>query len=248
MTCRFLLINPNTSSWVTDALAQQIHRVVGTSRALELDKATATLGASYIATEAAYVIAGHALLDCYAAHVDGHDAVVVGCFGDPGMEALREISGMPVIGMADAAMAEAARQGRFAIVTGGSAWRPMLLRLAGQLGYRDQLADVLAVAQSAADLARDREQALRVLEQSCRQANTAGATTVVLGGAAFAGYGDELAERTGMAIIDSVSATARAMVTLADTLPAKPTSDPASRRPSGATYSGISAPLAALLQ
>lgn len=248
MPPRLLLINPNTSSWVTQALAVQIQSVVGNTNAFALDLATATLGASYIATEASYVIAGHALLDCYAANANGHNAVIVGCFGDPGAEALREMSGLPVIGMAEAAMQEASSIGQFSIVTGGQAWKPMLLRLTMVLGYHNQLTDVVAVSESAAELAKNRAKALDTLELACEQAGQGGAKAIILGGAAFAGYGDELARRTGLAVIDSVSATARAMLKLASGLTGTSAAPPGTRPNSGASYSGVSRQLTALLE
>lgn len=250
MPFRFLLINPNTSAWVTEALALQVGHALGTRKNFHVDAATATLGASYIATEASYAIAGHALLDCYAANQGGHDALVVGCFGDPGLDALREVSGLPVIGMASAAMQEASRHGRFAIVTGGLAWRPMLRRLAVALGHGEHLSDIVAVAQSAGDLAKDRDKALAILEQSCRDARAGGADTIVLGGAAFAGFGDALATRTGMPIIDSVSAMARAMLALSTRSEHTPTRQPSPdiEKTAQATYTGINDPLSRLLQ
>jgi len=53
-----------------------------------------------------------------------------GLIGDPGLLALRESSPAPVSGLAEAAFMDAARHGRFAIVTGGARWAPMLQRLA----------------------------------------------------------------------------------------------------------------------
>ena len=62
-----------------------------------------------------------------SAQVDG---VLIGCFGDPGLFALREVSGCPVTGLAEASFIRAAALGPFAIVTGGERWKPMLQRLA----------------------------------------------------------------------------------------------------------------------
>lgn len=246
MTTRVLLINPNTSQWVTQALVEQIDRVLPADASLSIDAATATLGASYIASEAAYAIAAHALLDCFAANYQDHDAVAVGCFGDPGVSALAEISGLPIVGMADAAMREASETGNFAIVTGGQAWDPMLRRLAQDLGYGQQLCSVIAVTQSAAELAQDRPNALAILAQACQQAHAEGATKIILGGAAFAGYGDELSEQTGLPVIDSVSAMTRALSKLAhenaNTSPSR-----AKASADGAQYSGLAPALSELV-
>lgn len=94
-----LVLNPNTSAEVTAALQAQIGTELAPSGA-SLHTATATLGARYIASEASYAIAGHAALDAWAAHAQGSglpDATLIGCFGDPGLFALRELSERPVV-------------------------------------------------------------------------------------------------------------------------------------------------------
>ena len=138
-----LLINPNTSVGVTDLMSSLVAPLLDAP--LELVAVTARFGASYISSEASYAIAAHALLDVWAAHraAGGRcDAVLVGCFGDPGVAALREIAGVPVIGLAEASLREAAGYGRHAIVTGGLAWRPMLQRFAAAQGLDRDLAGV----------------------------------------------------------------------------------------------------------
>src|SRR5215471_20167550 len=84
---------------------------------------TGEFGARYISTRAAAAIAAHAALDALAEHVTGFDAVYLACFGDPGLAALKEVSPVPVVGMAEASVRTACGLGgRFAIVTGGTAW------------------------------------------------------------------------------------------------------------------------------
>src|SRR5260370_20994634 len=86
MTDRILLINPNTTSAITD-------KVVAAARALAPDVTftgvTGRFGARYVASRAGYAIAGHAALDAWANARDAHDAVILACFGDPGLDRLR---------------------------------------------------------------------------------------------------------------------------------------------------------------
>ena len=180
---RLLILNPNTSASVTARLLAHAQTLLAArapsarTTMVTLDAVTAQLGASYIASEASYAIAGHAALDTWARHAAAGgraDTILLGCFGDPGVWALREATGLPVIGLAEAAMRRAARHGRFAIVTGGLAWVPMLQRLARSLGLADALAAVHAVAPSGAQLAADPAAALSLLAQACRQAASLG--------------------------------------------------------------------------
>ena len=130
MAC-LLVINPNTSASVSELL--QRHLQARTGDALQVQAVTARFGAPYIACEASYAVAQHATLDAWAAaraHGGLPDAVLIGCFGDPGLFALRAGAGVPVSGLAEAAFLSAAKNGWFAIVTGVEPWRPMLERMA----------------------------------------------------------------------------------------------------------------------
>ena len=207
---KILVVNPNTTVSVSDLLARRIGVAVGA--AAEVETITARFGAAYISSEASYVVAAHAALDACTAHCDTHgrpDAIIVGCFGDPGVFALREALALPVIGLAEAAMREAAAHGRFAIVTGGSAWGPMLARLARSLELGDRLAAIEIVAATGAELAADPQRAIVTLGDACARA-AKGVDAVVLGGAALAGMAEAIAPRVGVPIVDSVDAAARA--------------------------------------
>jgi Asp/Glu/hydantoin racemase len=205
---------------VTALVAAHVEAELGARATVEA--VTARLGAAYIATEAACAIAGHAALDAWAAYRAQHtrpDALLLACFGDPGLFALRELCDCPVTGLAEAAFVQAARasaRGRFAIVTGGAAWRPMLRRLAQGLGFGDALAGVYTVAPSGVQLAADPASALPLLAQACRDAaRDSGADCVILGGAGLAGMAMQIQAEVPVALIDSVSAGAQEALRLA---------------------------------
>ena len=133
---------------------------------------TARFGSPYISDEASYAVAAHAVIDAWTAARTQSipDAVLIGCFGDPGIFALRELADVPVMGLAEAAFAEAARHGRFAVVTGGERWRPMLSRLAPALGFSHALAGIHTVSPTGAQLAADPEGARALLAHACAEA------------------------------------------------------------------------------
>jgi Asp/Glu/hydantoin racemase len=223
---RLLVLNPNTSASVTALVAAHVRAALGAQA--QVEAVTARLGAAYIATEAACAIAGHAALDAWAAYRAGQprpDALLLGCFGDPGLFALRELCDCPITGLAEAAFLQAVRQsaaGRFAVVTGGAAWAPMLRRLAQALGVADALAGVFTVAPSGAQLAADPDSALPLLAQACREAvHATGADCVILGGAGLAGMAARIQAQVGAPLIDSVSAGAQETLRLADAAAAR---------------------------
>ena len=222
-----LLINPNTSSFVSELLHRHVQAELGT--AAQLRTLTARFGAPYIASEASHAVAQHAVLDAWAvARSKGPkpDAVLIGCFGDPGLFALREGAGVPVSGLAEAAFSAAAVHGRFAVVTGGERWRPMLSRLADALGYAGSLAGIHTVASTGAELAADPQGARRLLVQACREAaERFGAQAVVLGGAGLAGMAVDIAAQVQVPLIDSVQSGAQWALAALRQAPRAPAAD-----------------------
>ena len=218
-----LIINPNTSGAVSDLLQGHAQGAAGPD--VRVRTVTARFGAPYIACEASYAVAGHATLDAWAAALtDGQpapDAVLIGCFGDPGLLALRDTSRVPVTGLAEAAFVEAAAYGRFAIVTGGARWQPILGRLAQMLGYGDKLAGIQTVTPTGAQLAADPVAARALLAAACQTAvRDFKADAVILGGAGLAGLAQAIQPGVSVPVIDSVLAGARQALLAAADAPA----------------------------
>ncbi|MCE2947206.1 MAG: aspartate/glutamate racemase family protein [bacterium] len=205
-----LLINPNTSVAVTSLAAGHVSEITGSG--VRLVEATGRFGCAYISSERCFAVAALAALDCYAQQGAGCDAVLLACFGDPGLLALREVSPVPVIGLAESCMlGSASRAGRFSIVTGGAAWKPMLERLAGALGVSKALASVRTVDVTGGQIAADPDAALDRLLSCCRAAVAEdGAREVILGGAGLAGLAARIQPHCPVPLLDSVEVGARA--------------------------------------
>lgn len=206
---RVLLINPNTSASISALL--QTHAQMAAGPGAQVHTVTARLGAPYIACEASYAVAAHAVLDAWSAAIapgqPRFDSVLLGCFGDPGLLALRQISQIPVTGLAEASFVAAGEKGRFAIVTGGVRWKPMLERLAHSLGFAGQLAGIHTVEATGAELAADPLGAQVLLARACNEAaRTFGVQTVILGGAGLAGMAAQIQPVVGVPLVDSVQA------------------------------------------
>lgn len=206
---RLLLINPNTSPTISALL--QSHAQAAAGPQAQVSTHTARFGAPYIACEASYAVAAHAALDAWAAAISpGHprfDSVLIGCFGDPGLLALRQVSQIPTTGLAEASFKVAAAQGRFAIVTGGEHWKPMLERLAHSLGFGEQLAGIHTVRATGAELAADPLAAQVLLARACGDAvRRWGVQSVILGGAGLAGMAAAIQLEVAVPVIDSVQA------------------------------------------
>lgn len=99
---RLLLLNPNTSPFITEQVASQARRCArgGT----EIVAATGGFGARVITTRTEQAIAEHATLDALAHHADGCDAVVLAVSYDTALLAAREMLAIPVVGITEAAL------------------------------------------------------------------------------------------------------------------------------------------------
>ena len=205
---RFLVINPNTNALTTRRLQEVLTSCLPEN--VHLEFTTAVFGANYIACEASHVVASHACLAAWADHntmaskqIDG---VLIGCFGDPGLFALREVAAHPVTGLAEASFIQAAKLGSFSIVTGGERWKPMLQRLAMSLGYSDQLRHIETVTATGAELQANPQMAIECLKKACEEAVKSDVRTIILGGAGLAGYAQQIQKLISLPVIDSATA------------------------------------------
>ncbi len=244
---RLLLVNPNTTDSITELVAARARELVGT--AIDIRTATGRFGPRYIASRAAAAIASHAALDAFAEHHEGCDAVLLACFGEPALLAMRELSPVPVVGMAEASCHLACLFGaRFSIVTGGERWGPMLHEFVASLGLASRLASIRTVAPTGADIANDPERALALLAETGRAcAEHDGAEVVILGGAGLAGLAGRIAPHVPVPVICSLEAGVRATVTAADFHLAKPKTGSLARTPPVPSV-GLSPKLAAMLE
>jgi Asp/Glu/hydantoin racemase len=185
---RLVVINPNRSSWMTQCVGGALARNVNASQVL----VTATDGPEVIDSVASFGQAGMTVRNearrCLAKHGPA-DAMVIACFGDPGLEALRADPLMPpVFGLAHSAMRQAVeRQQRFAVLTCGPDWKPLLTQRAHAFGMADGLVGVWALPVNGAVFAHDPAAWWPAILQNAQTAADEGATSLILGGAVFSG-------------------------------------------------------------
>lgn len=144
---------------------------------------------------------------------EGFDAVIVGCFGDPGLSAARQKVGVPVVGPARASVRAATRLGdRFGILTVVDEVVPGLRRLVRGYGMERHMASLRAVEVPVLELRDRREEVLGRLAAEGEAALEEGADVLILGCMTM-GYLDvapALQERLGVAVVDPVAAALRA--------------------------------------
>jgi len=224
---RLLLINPNTTQSITDLVLKHAKRFA--AKGTTLRAISGAFGPRYIASRIGYAIAGHAAVDALANDKGARDAVVLACFGDPGLAALKEVSKVPVVGMAEASILQACAIGRrFSIVTGGERWKPMLEEFVAAQGLAARLASVRTVAPTGADIARNPKAAMALLARGCSAcAREDGADVVILGGAGLAGLAAKLQGTVDVPLLDGVACAISMAEALAKQKPGRAGTPPA---------------------
>ena len=244
---RLLLLNANTDRAITARMATLAAAQAGAD--VTVIPATARFGARYITTRAAAAIAGHAVLDALAEALAGGarpDSVLLACFGDPGLAGLRELSPVPVAGMAEASLAAAAALGgRIGVLTGGVRWVPMLEEYAAAIGFGGRVL-VRAVPPTGGAIAADPDAALEGLTAAARALIAAGAEVVVLGGAGLAGLAGRIGTALPVPVLDSLACGVANALMLARLAPARAAEGSYAPPPPG-PMTGLGATLAALL-
>lgn len=113
---RVTLINPNTSH-ATTAMMVRIAKKYAPA-GIAINGVTVAAGVPMILTEAELSSAGDSVVEVGLAAISRSDGLIVGAFGDPGLEQLAALSGLPTVGICQASMLEASAGGRsFGIAT-----------------------------------------------------------------------------------------------------------------------------------
>lgn len=145
------------------------------------------------------------------AEADGYDAVIISCFGDPGLDACREIVSIPVVSSGQASMHVAAQLGaRFSIISPKEGAGSRVLENPRKYGFILNYASTRGAGLSVMDLARDRQRTLdRLAEVGARAVAEDGADTLILGcmSMAFHDISRELQDRIGVPVVNPVPAS-----------------------------------------
>ena len=140
------------------------------------------------------------------------DGYVIACFGDPGLDAAREVASGPVVGIAEAAMRAAGYLGRsFSVVTTLARTAGRAYELADRYGVRAYCRNVRACEVPVLELDTDPKARARIAEE-CRAAlEVDGAEVIVLGCAGMADLCAELGAELGVPVVDGVAAAVAAV-------------------------------------
>lgn len=216
---RLLVVNPNTNGATTTMMVDAARRVAAElGQGAVVVGATAASGPAMIVDPAALAAAAAPTVAAGCAGVAEHlpDAVVVGAFGDPGAVELRAALRIPVIGIGEAAIREAAGRGTpFAIVTSTPLLHDQLRELVVSHCPGGDFVGLFFSEGDPVELARDPDRNVEALGAAIDDAVAAGAQSVVIGGGPLTSAARQLAARSDVAVIEPVScAVGRAFAAL----------------------------------
>ncbi|MFM2120314.1 MAG: hypothetical protein RL722_1782 [Pseudomonadota bacterium] len=259
---KLLVINPNTSAAMTAGIAAAARAVAAPGTEILASQPSfgplsiegffeETLAAAGVAEQvrlrAGDVVAGAdgAKGDDGAACRPAVDGVVIACFGDPGLDAAREATRAPVLGIAEAAFHAAAFLATgFSVVTTMSRTCVIAEHLVQRYGFERVCRGVHGTDIPVLALEDGGAACLPQIEAAAREAlarDRSGA--IVLGCAGMAALCQQLSARLGVPVIDGVAAAVKFAEALAGLgLSTSKRGDYASPLPK--TYAGWPAPLA----
>ncbi len=182
MTAHILLINPNSSQATSNMMVAIAERAV-TGR-LAVAVATARRNPPMIVTPQQLTAAADEVIEIGAAHGAGCLGIIVSAFGDPGLVDLRARVDIPVVGICEASMIEAARNGRsFGVATTTPELIEAIDDRARDLGLAGQYTGIRCTPGDPLLLAGDEQRLRDALAEAVRQCiELDGAEAVIIGG------------------------------------------------------------------
>ncbi|MBP2325865.1 allantoin racemase [Kibdelosporangium banguiense] len=200
------VINANTSPAMTATIGRSAESIVAPG--VEVSAVSPAMGPESIEShyDEALAVPG-VLAEIAAGEQEGADGYVIACFGDPGLDAAREIAHGPVVGIAEAAMRTATHLGRgFSVVTTLDRSRGRTWDLADRYGVSRFCLGVHATDIAVLELDSDPDALKKVISASRAAAEADGSDAIVLGCAGMSAFCPVIASEIGLPVVDGVQA------------------------------------------
>jgi allantoin racemase len=201
------IINPNTTWSMTRTIGEAAQAVV--SEGVEIIAVSPAHGPASIEGYYDEAMACVGLLEeIRKGEAEGCDAYVIACFGDPGLDAAREVANGPVIGVAEAAMRNACYLATgFSIVTTLQRTVVIAEHLIQKYGVSSHCRKVRATELAVLELEDPQSNAYQKILSECRTAlQEDGSGAIVLGCAGMADLCARLQKELNVPVIDGVVA------------------------------------------
>jgi len=199
-----LVINPNTTAAMTADIGLHATRVFTPPWDCEVIQPRG--GPQSIESWVDMYISTVAMLDLLKDHGDA-DGILIACFGDPGLFALREIVDVPVVGLAEANFFTACMLGlRFGVIAVLKKDAAGIENLLWTYGLEKRCAGLQTIDLTVLDMHQSHAKTLAMLVQASLALADKGAEVLVLGCAGLSGFRQELESQAGLPVIEPVEA------------------------------------------
>jgi allantoin racemase len=156
---------------------------------------------SFIETYEHTLLAAPGMMRLLREHEGEFDAFVVACHSDPNLDAMKEITAKPVVGIGEASMKLASMLGhKFSVITSMEHSIPQKEAQVRRLHLTDALASLRAPPAGMAGASQEE----KVMTAARQALNEDGAEVIVLGCAGFAGLDRHLSEELGTPVLDGI--------------------------------------------
>ena len=226
-----LLINPNSSLATSEMMLAIARRAAADRIAVEV--ATAMRGPTMIVTPDELDASADEVVEIGLLRGIGCAGIIVSAFGDPGAATLRGRAPVPVVGLCEASMLEAARGGRrFAVATVTPDLAEAIAGHAHRLGLADLYTGIRCSAGDPETLTRDPAALHAALaEQVAACIAHDGAEAVIIGGGPLGQAAEAMQPLFATPIISPIPSAVEQLIGLIASRPM-----PASRRPARAEF------------
>lgn len=146
------------------------------------------------------------------------DGFIIACFGDPGLQAAREVTDKPVLGIAEAAFSMAKMIAPyFSVVSVLDRSRKMTEDLVHSYGCEKFCRSIRSTGLQVLEFNRDPQKGLEALSREGRKAvEEDGAECILLGCAGFVDFTEKLGKELGVPVLDGVVPAVKLMESLID--------------------------------
>ena len=212
---RIQVITPNTCLEMTQSIAESAIKVAADST--EIIAVSPSQGVASIEGHYDEAIASFHLLELVkqgqSQHVDGH---IIACFGDPALDAARELTDAPVIGIAEAAFHMATLIAtKFSIVTTLKRTKIIAEHLLHQYGYSHKCEKIHCIDLPVLDLEKNEKETYEKLLETCLRAKeNDGVGAIVLGCGGMSKHVESISKQLNIPVIDGVTAAVKLLEAL----------------------------------
>jgi len=202
---KILVINPNSNVAVTDGIAEALTRF-SFAGGPAIHCTTLEAGPFGIETQADAESVVLPLRHLVAADAE-HQAFVIACYSDPGLQVCREATDRPVFGIAECGILTAlARADRFGVIAVAARSIPRHLRALRQMGLTARFAGERPLEMTVAETASGPQTLDRMIAVGTALRDIDGASAIVMGCAGMARHRRPLEQALGIPVIDPTQA------------------------------------------